>query len=85
MGLIKLLFVCYLIYWLVIKVGGSLMRTLFGTQTNNNQQRSSNQRGYSSSNRKEKEGTIRINKKRDNKTPLDDFKGGEYVDYEEVD
>ncbi len=73
--LLKFILFFIVIYYLLRKVGGFLFRIMGGTRPT-----SSNEKQY------KREGEINIDYKPQNRNGKfgNDFKGGEYVDYEEV-
>ena len=76
----KFLLIAFLFFFVLFKVGGFFLRLLLGGfSTDRNHQTSTH------STRKPKDGNVHIDHiPNDNKKKSGDFKGGEYVDYEEV-
>ena len=78
-SLIRMILIFAIVYYLIKKVGGFFYRTVAGSsdnsQTNSQQRHSRHQH---------REGEIRVEKAPNNKKSASDFKGGEYVDFEEV-
>lgn len=79
-SLIRIILIFAIVYYLIKKVGGFFYRTVAGS-SGQNQGNASRQR-YSS--HQKREGEIRVEKAPNNKKPATNFKGGEYVDFEEV-
>lgn len=79
----KLIFIFIIAYYLIKKVGGFFFQTMVSGQQQ--QQQNSQQRTYSNQTNQRPEGTIRVdnNPNQGTKNPSD-FKGGDYVDFEEV-
>lgn len=74
-SLFKLILTIVIIYWLFKTVG----KFFFNTLTNKERQQSPYQRNK----KQPREGSVHVDSK-PNKDNIKDFKGGEYVDYEEV-
>ena len=77
--MIKFLLIIFVFFFVLTKIGGFVMRTLFGNAVQRAQQQQQR------STRKPTDGNVHIDyaPKQDQKTPKD-FKGGDYVDFEEV-
>jgi len=78
--MLKILAILFVVSYLTYKVGGFLMRALYFTLGQD-----PNKRNFKGKSKKSPDGSLNIdyvpkNKSTDNK----DFKGGDYVDYEEV-
>jgi hypothetical protein len=86
--MIKFLIITFLILYLVFKFGGFLLRIFFNTLGNRVHQKFAEQgaNGHTYSKTKPKGSNVEVefaaNKNGQNGKP--EFKGGEYVDYEEV-
>ena len=85
MGFIKVIVIAFLIIYLVNKVFGLVIKYLVGNSSANNHRNASGRQSYQSSNYK-RSGEINIDYVPNEKSKNDskDFKGGEYVDYEEI-
>lgn len=85
--MIKFLLIAGLLFYLIYRVGGFLFRMLFiGAQQQQQQRTQYNQGDYQQSrSRKAPDSNLNIDHipHKDEKNPKD-FKGGEYVDFEEV-
>jgi hypothetical protein len=79
--MIKFLIITFLILYLLFKVGGFLLRMLFYTIGNRAQQRFSGN-GQQYTRTKPKDANVDVEYRQSTKKP--EFKGGEYIDYEEV-
>lgn len=81
--MLKFLLIIFLISYLVYKVGGFLVRMLFINATQQHYQRSNGNPNPQS--KKPRNGNVNIDfMPEDGKKKKADFKGGDYVDYEEV-
>lgn len=79
----KIFIIIFLTLWILVKLGGFFVKLFFGGLTKQGQGRQ--QSSYQYQQRQPKEGNVHVdfipkNQKKDNK----DFKGGDYVEYEEV-
>lgn len=84
--MLKLIFIFIIAYYLIKKVGGFF----FQTMVKNQQQQGNQQKAYTYSNQNQNkqrpEGSIRVeNTPGQGKKNTSEFKGGDYVDFEEVD
>ena len=78
--MLKFLAILFIVSYLTYKVGGFLMRALYVTLGQD-----PTKRNFQSRSRKSPDGNINIDYvPKDKKSPKKDFKGGDYVDYEEV-
>ena len=81
--MIKFLLIIFFVFYIFIKIGGFIMKTLFSGFTN----QQNFQKNQQPQQRKHKEGNINIdympNEKKSSPTKKN-FPGGDYVDYEEV-
>ena len=80
----KFLLILFLVIYLITKIGGFIMRTLFSGFIKNQQDFQQNQNTHY---RKPSGGNVNIEYIPDSKKTKptkDGFKGGDYVDYEEV-
>jgi len=85
MGLFRLLLISYLVYILITKIIRPLFRTLTGASGHEKKHKKSHHYAYGQQQSRPKEkGKISILKKSAKGQNKEDFKGGEYVDYEEV-
>ncbi len=83
--MLKFLLIIFFVFYIFIKIGGFIMKTLFSGFANgqqNNQRTQQNQ--YRSS--RTKDGSVNIDyiPKDKSKSDKKNFPGGDYVDYEEV-
>lgn len=82
--MLKFLLILFLVFYLFIKVGGFIMKTLFSGFSNQQQGTGRNQNTQT---KRPADGNVNIeyipNSNKSNPTKKD-FKGGDYVDYEEV-
>jgi len=79
MGLFRILLIGLVIYWLYKTVGKFFFKTLSGNGGQQNPYQGHQQQ-------RSREGSIHVDyNPKDKKGNQQDFKGGEYVDYEEVD
>ena len=84
--MIKILLIIFLFFFVFIRLGGFIMKLLFSGFVKKQQQQTSSQ-GYRQQ-RKPADGNVNVdyipkNAKKGN-TSKSDFKGGDFVDYEEV-
>ena len=88
MPLFRLLLIFFLVYFLLNKVIRPFLSVLLGRTDGANRNKSntrySSSYGQQQQYKDKKKGRISILKKGDKYNDKDDFKGGEYVDYEEV-
>lgn len=85
--MIKFLLITFLVCYLIYKLGGFLLRTFFISLGNKMQESQSFQQSRSNyQHRRTTNGNVDIDyvPKNGNSTKGKEFKGGEYVDYEEV-
>ncbi|MBU2915440.1 MULTISPECIES: hypothetical protein [Reichenbachiella] len=81
--MLKFLVLFILFFWIVFKLGGFFMRMFLGNMVNQNRQQSAQQHQQ----RQPQDGNVHIDfvpKKGTKAANKSDFKGGDYVDYEEV-
>lgn len=82
--ILKVLLVLFLVYFLVFRFFGMLLRPFLAVLFTNQSQKYNPNEQFRGEPRQSKEGELRIdhvpNKKKKNKN----FDGGEYIDYEEV-
>ncbi|PIB36907.1 hypothetical protein BFP72_16605 [Reichenbachiella sp. 5M10] len=82
--MLKFIVIFFLFFWIVFKLGGFLVRMFFGNMANQSRQNTT-QQNYQQ--RQPSEGNVHIDyvpKQKKGKVDKHDFKGGDYVDYEEV-
>lgn len=79
--MLKFLIIMALILYLVFRVGGFFMRTLFGSTTMNRQGEFRN-RGQQKV--RPKDGNVDIDYVPEDRDKKDGYEGGDYIDYEEV-
>jgi len=82
LGLLKYILIIYLIYYLISKVGKSLLKNFMGTPNQGTYNQKYN--SYRSTSDQSEKGKISVLKKKSDQQSKDDFRGGEYVEYEEV-
>ena len=81
--MLKLIFIFIIAYYLIKKVGGFFLQTMVSGQQQQHQNRQ--QTTYSNQTNQRPEGTIRVdNNPSQGSKNAGDFKGGDYVDFEEV-
>lgn len=83
----KFLLLLFVIIWLVSKVGGFILRTLFSGFTSQARQQTYQSQGQRAQQRQPKDGNVSIDfnpKERQQTKDGGDFKGGDYVNYEEL-
>lgn len=85
--MLKFFIIVFLIGFLVFKVIGLFFRVLVGGSANGRSGQRSYQNNSNFDSRKAPDGNINIDFVPNNKTreKVKDFKGGEYVEYEEID
>lgn len=84
----KFLLLLFLFIWLIAKVGGFILRTLFSGFTSQGRQQTYQSQGQRSQTRQPRDGNVIIDynpKERQQNKDGGNFKGGDYVNYEEVD
>ena len=76
----KLLLIFFALFFIIFRVGGFFLRLLFGGVQR------TNQANYNRSNQqhKPKDGNVNVDYIPDEKKGKKNFKGGDYIDYEEV-
>jgi len=83
--MIKFLLIIFFVIYLFVKIGGFIMRTLFSGFVKNQQNAQHNQ---NTQYKKPTDGNVNIeyipDSKKTKPTNKEGFKGGDYVDYEEV-
>ena len=80
--MLKLIFIFIIAYYLIKKVGGFFFQTMVSGQ----QQQGRQQKTYSKQTNQRPEGSIRVDTNpNQGKKNTEDFKGGDYVDFEEID
>ncbi len=72
--MLRFLLILSLIMFVVFKLGGFFFRLAAGSNTNRNPQQASNRNS----------GNVNINRNPQQTSKNRDFKGGEYIDYEEI-
>lgn len=84
----KFLLLLFVILWVIAKLGGFILRTLFSGFTSQARQQTYQYRGQQSQRKQPSDGNVSIDfNPSDRKRSKDggNFKGGDYVNYEEVD
>jgi hypothetical protein len=83
--MIKFLLIIFFVIYLFVKIGGFIMRTLFSGFVKNQQNAQQNQNNQY---KKPSDGNVNIEyipgSDKNKPTNKEGFKGGDYVDYEEV-
>jgi len=81
--MLKFLLILFVAFYLFMKIGGFFIRVMFGSLSQENRAR--NQQQQTPNHQQKRRGDLNIDyvPEKDSKSPKD-FKGGEYVDYEEV-
>ena len=77
--MLKILAIIFIVSYLTYKVGGTLMRALYTVLGQD-----PNQRNVHNKSNRSKDGNVNIDFVPKDRKGGKDFKGGEYVDYEEV-
>lgn len=79
----KAFIVIFLVLWVLVKLGGFFVKTFFGGLTNQARQQSNQQQHQR---KQPSDGNVNIDYAPKDKQNVNDkdFKGGDYVDYEEV-
>ncbi|MDW3208411.1 MAG: DUF4834 family protein [Reichenbachiella sp.] len=83
----KFLLLLFVFIWVIAKLGGFILRTLFGGFTTQARQQTYQSQGQRSQQRQPRDGNVSIDfNPRDRQQSKDsgNFKGGDYVNYEEV-
>ena len=86
--MLKILLLSILIFYIFMKVGGLVLRTLFGSLgSDRNQHQFTNAGQRPTKRHRPRDGNLNVDSMPDNKSKRKgkDYQGGEYVDYEEVD
>jgi len=84
----KFLLLLFVFIWVIAKLGGFILRTLFGGFTTQARQQTYQSQGQRSQQRQPRDGNVSIDFNPRDRQPSKDggnFKGGDYVNYEEVD
>ena len=77
--MLKFLVILFIVGYVTYKLGGFLMNTLYSIMGQEPPQRNFNQKSS-----KKKKGDVNIDYVPNSKKNKSDFRGGEYVDYEDV-
>ena len=84
----KFLLFLFLFIWIIAKLGGFILRTLFGGFSSQTRQQTYQYQGQQSQRRQPSDGNVNIDynpRERQRSKDGGNFKGGDYVNYEEVD
>lgn len=83
----KFLLLLFVFIWVIAKLGGFILRTLFGGFTTQARQQTYQSQGQRTQQRHPRDGNVSIDynpKERQQSKDGGNFKGGDYVNYEEV-
>ena len=81
--MLKFLLILFVAFYLFIKIGGFIIRVLFGSLSQDNRARNYQQQAPNQQQKRRGDLNIDYVPEKDSKSSKD-FKGGEYVDYEEL-
>ncbi|MCV9388255.1 DUF4834 family protein [Reichenbachiella ulvae] len=86
--MLKFILIFFLFFWLVFKLGGFFVRLFLGKVANEARQQQGGQYQYQQQQKQQpRDGNVNIDyvpKEKGKKNDKTNFKGGDYVDYEEV-
>ena len=76
----KFLLLLFVFFFVIARVGGFFLRLLFGGMQRTHQTQQQHRSGH---NQQPKDGNVNIDYVPQEKAKKDEFKGGDYIDYEE--